>query len=342
MQFSSTNLTEFASQLGLSASTVSRVLAGKGDAYRIAKKTQERVLIAARESGFVINQIARGLRMQRTNTIGIVVPDIGNPFFASLASGIERRAREQGYSILLTNSEEDADVEIKSVQLMLGRDVDGMIVAPVSDESAHLIAAARAAKRMVLVDRARSDLGIPTVVTDNHGGGGLAVQHLAGFGHQRIVCLQGAPTNEANRERVRGFMDGLVALGLPHGNDQILGGIYSAEGGYDAMLEALERQPRPTAVVALGNLIALGALRALRKAQMSVPEDISLISYDEQPWAEVISPPLTTIAQPIEELGKNAFDLLLYSLPTIGNSATRLVLPVSLIARKSVAAPPRS
>lgn len=339
MQFSRANLTEFASRLGLSATTVSRVLAGKGDAYRIATKTQERVLAAARESGFVINQIARGLRIQRTHTIGIVVPDIGNPFFAGLASGIERRAREQGYSILLTNSEENSEVEIESVQLMLGRDVDGMIVAPVGDESAHLIAAARAAKRMVLVDRARADLGIPSVVTDNHAGGVLAVRHLAGFGHQRIVCLQGAPTNEANRERVRGVLDGLQALGLPHGDDQILGGIYSAQGGHDAMLEALAKQPRPTAVVALGNLIALGALRALREAELDVPNDVSLISYDEQPWAEVISPPLTTIAQPVGELGRNALDLLLHGPPAEGDSAARLVLPVSLIARNSVAAP---
>ena len=339
MPSSRNNLTELAARLGLAPSTVSRVLSGKGTAYRIPRLTQERVLAAARDSGIMVNQIARGLRLQKTHTIGVVVPDIANPFFAGLAREIERRAREHGYSILLADSQERADIEIDSVQLMRGREVDGLIVAPVGDSAEHLEAAARSGKPLVLVDRAFAGTDIPTVVADNHGGGLLAVQHLAAAGHRHLACLQGAPGNEANRERVRGYRDGLEALGLSFQDAQIVGSAYSVEGGHEAAIQALQLRPRPTGLVALGSLIALGALSALREAGVRVPEDVSLVSYDEHPWAAVLSPPLTTIAQPVAEIGRRALDLLLGPPAFAGGGHTRLVLPVSLISRQSVARP---
>lgn len=338
MQSSRNNLTELAARLDLAPSTVSRVLAGKGTAYRIARATQERVLAAARDSGIMVNQIARGLRTQQTHTLGVVVPDIANPFFAGLAREIVRGAREHGYSIVLADSQERADIEVDSVMLMRGREVDGLIVAPVGDSTAHLEAASRSGKPLVLVDRALRGTDIPTVVADNHGGGLLAVQHLAAHGHRHIACLQGAAGNEANRERVRGYREGLKALGIDFQDAQIVGSAYSVEGGHEAAIQALQLRPRPTGLVVLGSLIALGAMSALRESGLRVPEDISLVSYDEHPWAAVLSPALTTIAQPVTEMGRRALGLLLDASEPL-HGQTRLILPVSLISRQSVGMP---
>jgi LacI family transcriptional regulator len=198
---------------------------------------------------------------------------------------------------------------------------------------------ARSGKPLVLVDRAFNNLGIPTVVSDNHYGGLLAVRHLAAAGHRHMVCIQGTIGNEVILERVRGFRDGMQELGLPLSDASVVGGEYSIERGHDAAVQALKLRPRPTAFLALGNLMALGALTAFREAKLRVPEDVSLISYDEQPWAAVLSPPMTTIAQPIEEMGRCALELLLSWSQLTAGVPPRMVFPVSLISRESVAAP---
>lgn len=326
----------------MAPSTVSRVLNGKAEAHRISSATRDRVLEAARESGVVVDHIARGLRLKTTETLGLIIPDISNPFFAALARRVERIAREKGYSVLLADSQERTDVEAESIQLMLGRRVDGLLIAPVGESSVHLTSLVGDTLPIVLVDRIFPEIDMPSVVVDNFEGARLAVEHLVESGHTSIACLQGLGNSSVNRDRVRGWQKGLLDAGLAPRPGLLVGDSHTIEGGKTAALQALAQSPRPTAMLALGNLIALGAMQALRESGLHVPGDLSLITFDEQPWAALLRPALTTVAQPIDDIGDRAMALLFSQLepaPTVAATA-HVTLPVSLIRRDSVSAPP--
>lgn len=332
-------LKHLAEVTGLSVSTVSRVLSGKAAAYRISKDTQERVRQAAGQQGIVVNEVARGLRLRTTQTIGLIIPDVSNPFFAALARHVEHLARAQGYSVLLADSQENPEVEAESVRLMRSRRVDGLVVAPVGLGSQHLQPLADEHLPLVLVDRVPPGFPCPGVTCNNREGARLAVQHFLDHGHTHIVCLQGLPGSPANQERVQGYQEALKGAGLPVQETWIIGHDYAIETGREAVRQLFSTsQPRPTAILALGNLIALGALQALRGLNLDVPGEVSLISFDEQPWAELIDPPLTTVSQPIEALAEHAMERLFQQLHAAKASVPpqTLRLPVSLISRGSV------
>lgn len=343
--FPQEGLKHLAETTGLSVSTVSRVLSGKAAAYRISAETQARVREAAGAQGIVVNEIARGLRLRTTQTIGLIIPDVSNPFFAALARQVEHLARAQGYSVLLADSQESTEVEAEAVRLMRSRRVDGLVVAPVGLEAAHLQSLRAEQWPLVLMDRVPAGFTGPCVTSDHRQGTRLAMRHLIGHGHRRIVCLQGLPGSSANQERVHGYRQSLKKAGLPVDEALIIGHDYAIETGREAVQQLFRSsRPRPTAILALGNLIALGALQALRALKLKVPRQVSLISFDEQPWAELIDPPLTTLSQPIEALAERAMGLLFQQLhPTAAAPAKpKLVLPVTLISRGSVAPLTRS
>jgi LacI family transcriptional regulator len=336
------NLTQLADHLGLSPATVSRVLGGRAAEHRIGRATQARIERAARQLGVTINQQARGLRLRATHTLGLVAPDISNPFFAAFCREMELQARARGYSVLVADSQESVDVERELVRLMLSRNVDGLVVAPVTGRGAHLEELARAVKPLVLVDRVAPGVRAPAVVLDNVAAARAGVRLLAQAGHREIACLQGVPDSTANRERVQGFRAGLAALGLPWRTARLAGGAYSVASGREGTRRLLAQPRRPTAIIALGNLLALGALEALHGAGVRVPEEMSLLSFDEQPWAASLAPPLTTIAQPVQRMAQRSIDLLFRRLaPRRSRRQTvpRVVLPFTIIRRESVAAP---
>lgn len=338
------NLKSLSEQLGLSPSTVSRVLNGQGDKFRISPATQQRILKAARSSGVVINQLARGLRLRTTNTLGLVIPDISNPFFASLARKVESVARARGYSVLLADSQENTDVEGDSLKLMASRRVDGLVIAPVGEQSRHLADWLHSGSPVVVVDRVFPDLPAASVCADNAEGARQAVLHFAAQGHQTIACLQGLPRTFANRERIKGYRQGLKDAKLRYDASLIAGNDYASETGRHAVQQLFLQTRRPTALLALGNLLALGALQALRDLGLRVPDDVSLISFDEQPWAALLSPAMTTVSQPIELIGETAVELLFAQMEgrkTTRAKAEHRVVPVRLVERDSVA-PPRA
>lgn len=335
-------LKHLAETTGLSVSTVSRVLSGKAEAYRISKETQERVQAAAGQQGIVVNEVARGLRLRTTQTIGLIIPDVSNPFFAALARQVEHLARARGYSVLLADSQENVEVEAESVRLMRSRRVDGLVVAPVGSEAEHLKGIGAENWPLVLMDRIPSGFSGPCVSSDNRKAARLAVRHLLEQGHRRIVCLQGLPGSSANRERVKGYRQAMREAGIAEADTRIIGQDYAIESGRQAVQEAFsEPGTRATAILALGNLIALGALQALRALQLKVPDEVSLISFDEQPWAELIDPPLTTLSQPVEALAEQAMELLFQQFPGQVPPPPRhsVLLPVTLIRRGSVKPP---
>lgn len=335
------NLQELARKLGVAPSTVSRVLNGKAEQYRISTATRDRVLEAAKASGVVVDHIARGLRLKTTETIGLIIPDISNPFFASLARRVEHSAREKGYSVLMADSQERTDVEAESIQLMLGRRVDGLVIAPVGESSVHFSSLLQHGPPLVLVDRVFPDHVAASVVVDNFAGARMAVQHLAEAGHRAIACLQGVPESSVNRDRVRGYQKGLLDAGLVPRPAWLAGNSHTIEGGEAGAKQVLGQDEAPTAILALGNLIALGAMRAVRALGLRIPQDVSLVAFDEQPWAALLNPAVTTVAQPIEEIGDRAMSLLFAQMKAPESAEpSRVTLPVSLISRDSVSAPP--
>ena len=331
------SLKSLAVSLDISAGTVSRNLSGQSERCRISPATRDRVLAHARNSGLIVNQLARSLRLRRTFTLGLVIPDISNPFFALLARQIERHARTHGYSVLLADSQEDSAVEVDAITLMLSRHVDGLILAPVGTRGSGPRIQSLIRGPCVLVDRLLPGVKLPSVTSDHRQGAELAVNHLIDRGHRHIACVQGSPGTFANDQRLAGWRSAMKHAQLPCSAQGIFGGAYSIDAGYQAAQTLLRRSKRPTAILALGNLLALGVLQALRQEGLAIPRDLSLVSFDDQPWAGVVDPPLTIIQQPIEELGSQVFALLLKQITTRRNTPAQCVtLPVRIIERASV------
>lgn len=339
----SPNLSALAAALKLSPSTVSRVLSGQAERFRISPATRERVLAEAAKSGLVVDAVARGLRLRTTQTLGLVIPDISNPFFASLARQIEHQARARGYSVLLADSQESVEVEAEAVRLMRARRVDGLIIAPVGTTSRAALAPLATRLPLVLIDRILPDFAGPSVTADNFAGARDATRLLLARGHRRIGCLQGRPDSSVQEERLRGHQAALAEAGIAMDPALLCGGMHAPDAGRSG-IETWFRPggAAPTAVLAFSNLLALGALQALRRLGLGVPEDVSLIAFDDQPWTELIAPPLTTVAQPVEALAEAAMQRLFERLRTTASAppaATAEVLPVRLIERDSVAPP---
>lgn len=330
-------LKQIAERAGVTAPTVSRVLSGKAEQYRISHETVDLITRIAEELEYTPNFLASSLRLRKTYTLGLIIPDISNPFFSSLARSIEKSARNRGYSIILTDSEETTKLEIESFKLLESRKVDGLIVSPVGEDSEHFLVSRQQHLPIVLVDRYFPQLNFPYVASDNYRGATEAVRHLIDNGHRMIGCIQGIHNTSTNRDRVRGYVDALTSAGIDIDESLILGDNFGEENGYVETKLLLRRSHRPTAIFALGNLISLGVLRALSEEQVRIPEDVSLISFDDQPYFNYLSTPITTVAQQNKELGRIATKLLLEKVDeTTAQHSGGILIPTKLIIRQSV------
>jgi LacI family transcriptional regulator len=331
------NIKELAEKLELSPTTVSRVLNGKSKNFRISQETSRRVLDAARKYNYSPNRIARGLKLEKTETIGLIIPDIANPYFGSIAKIIEMEAHKNGYSIILCDSLDDEVTEAELLQLLAGRKVDGIIIAPTGKSSLHVTEILQQGIPVMVIDRYFPNTELPFVTTDNHFGALLATEHFIEMGHRYIACIQGINGISANSERVTGFRDALQKHEIPVDESLILGNDFGEENGYIQTKKLLDLPTRPTAIFALSNLISIGALRALKEAGLTVPDDFSIVSFDEQPYSAFLACPMTTVEQPREEIGRLAFNFL---LKTIGDGMPgepiKIMLQPRLIFRESV------
>jgi LacI family transcriptional regulator len=323
---------ELAQELNISTTTVSRVLTGQEKKYRISSKTALRVKDGARKHRFEPNQIARNLRLQETNTIGLIIPDISNPFFANLARTVEIELRKRNKMILLCDTKDETFLEEESLNLLLGRKVDGLLVAPVGKKCDHLIKNSKVP--LVLIDRYFKDQTIPFVTADNFQGAYSATEFLINKGHQNIACIQGLGHTSVNENRILGYRRAMEGHKIPNKFIQISGSGYSIENGYGSTQELLLKKNRPTAIFALNNQIALGAMKAIKEAGLNIPEDISLVAFDEQPYFELLSPALTAIQQPMQDIGKVAVETL-FRLMAGENVKNQMLVP-NFIERGSV------
>lgn len=340
MQNAATTLRAIAARLGLSITTVSRSLSGQGGRYRISEKTQEGVRRLARRLNFSPNPIARGLRLKKTGTIGLVIPDISNPFFARIAHRVAIGARAHNHSLLLADSREDTGLEIDAISTLLRRQVDGLIVCPVGLSDAHL-ASMRGRVPLILVDRHFPRRALPSVTSDNIGGSRAATRHLLLAGHRRIGVLQGLPGTSTNRDRIAGYRAALSSKRVPFDPGLVAGDTFLEDSGHRAARRLLRRRDRPTALFALGNLIALGALRAIADLGLRIPDQISFVAFDDHPYADHMATPITTVAQDADALGRIATEALFSRIARDGRVA-RHVVPTRLVRRCSVRPVPRT
>jgi len=326
-----------AKQLSVSVTTVSRALNGKAEDYGISKKTEEAVRRAARRLHFSPDPLARGLRLNRTLSIGLLIPDISNPYFAEIAKNVETAARAGGYSVILCDSQESTELEVESLTLLRDRKVDGLVIAPVGQSARHFEALQEGRLPVVVVDRYFPRLRLPYVVSDNHKGALEATSHFIENGHRTIACVQGLANTSPNRERVRGYQAGLRSHGIAVDDSLVAGSSFSEENGYVHAKLLLKKRRDITAILALSNLIALGILRALSEEGLRVPNDVSLICFDDQPYCAHLNPPLTTVHQNNDQMGQIAVRLLLEQIQsTRGLLREGIVLPTTLVKRASV------
>ena len=329
----------------VSISTVSHVLSGKRPT---SGQTRRRVQDVIERLGYRPNRVAQSLVWRRPFALGLIIPDITNPYFPALALGAEDRVRSRGYTLVLGNSEYDPHREMAYLELVRSQQLAGAIYCLGDEMSPILPEIQRAVGEGLSLVLVHSPMpSVPTVCADNRQGGRLAARHLIELGHREIGLISALPLDEGMADREGGFLEYLRDTGMAvdraavptmYGNHQI-------EGGSRATAELLAHAPQLTAIFVLNDLMALGALEAVRSAGRRVPDDLSIIGFDDIPFAALANPPLTTVGQPIRRLGEQAADLLLHVIEhgvtlTVEESAQPSVqLPNELIVRQSTAPP---
>jgi DNA-binding LacI/PurR family transcriptional regulator len=321
-----------AERASVSKSLVSLVMRGSSS---VSEGRREAVLKAARELGYRPNELARGLVQRRTHTIGVLLSDLHNPFFAEAVDGIKDRLRTFGYGTLLGTGNRDPEREVEAIRTLLERQTDGIVLLSPRISTDHLNEVASSTPTVLVGRRARA---LDCVVNDDFAGAAMAVEHLAGLGHSRIAHVSGGKGAGAT-DRLRGYERTMSRLGLGR-HVLVAPGEYNEEGGYSGTRRLLAEKERPTAVFAANDLAALGALTAFEEAGLSVPEDVSIVGYDNTYLAALGSISLTSIDQPRHEMGILAARLLLERIES-GRAEPRLeVLKPRLVSRSTSAPPP--
>lgn len=335
-------LEHVAKKAGVSPSTASRALAGKARQCRISEKTEKAILKAASGLGFQASHVARSLRTQRSSLIGLLVPDASNPFFAAIARKATIFAERQGLSTLLADSHDSIEHERDLLAHLQSRQVEGLIICPIGDSSSHLRQLEESGANVVMVDRWFSDIRLTTVTSENESGAFAATMEFIDKGHRKIGCLQGRRGTSSNNERSHGYMKALRAHGIELDPTLLRGDDFSEESGYRSCCELLDAHSDMSAIFAFSNQNALGALRAFGERKLSIPQDISLVTFDDAPFAEYLASPLSVIRQDVDAIGSKAAELLIEQINS-GRKPRKLIhrVPVEFMSRRSVG-PPRA
>ncbi|MGE5603636.1 MAG: LacI family DNA-binding transcriptional regulator [Nitrososphaerales archaeon] len=328
-----TTINDVAKRAGVSPVTVSRVLNG---APNVNAATRERVNRAIAELGYVPNIVARSLRSRRTRSLALILPDITNPFWPTVARGVEDAAQKGGYSVLLCNSDENADKQARYLEVVASQQVDGVIIAPCDSDPSKLAILRDRGVATVVIDRRIDDWDVDTVRGDSVGGAHALVRHLVKLGHTRIAMLSGPAETSTSQDRVAGYEAALMHAGLPVDSRLLRYGEFREASGREMMQSLLADCPVITAVFAANNAIAVGALEALGERGIRVPQDMALVCFDDLSPASQLFPFLTVAEQPAYEMGLEAARLLLSALAAGAPLAPRhVMLPCRLIVRHS-------
>lgn len=298
---------DVAREAEVSAATVSRVLNGHAT---VDPTLAARVQTAVDALGYRPNKLARNLRRSRTSLWAVIISDIGNPFFTSLVRGVEDVAQETGYSVVLCNSDEDADKEANYIAAALAEQMAGVIISPSARARQGVESLLAGGTPVVAIDRELRGVAVDAVVVDNEHGAEVATSHLIESGYQRIACITGPRKASTARRRLRGYQQALTAAGRDVDESLVRVADFREQGGYDAMVSLLAETPRPDAVFAANNLMTVGALECLVERGVAVPDEVGVMGFDDIPWATLVRPSLSTVGQPTYQLGRTAAQLL--------------------------------
>jgi Transcriptional regulators len=322
---------------GYSVSTVSRALSGQAEKYRISKKAVEIICQEAKRCNYVPSLLAKSLRMSKTNTIGLLVPNLDNPYFANMSTTIIVEAKAHGFSIVLVNSMEEEKNEKESLNLLCSRKVDGIIAVPSGHNAKVFEDVIEKGIPVVLIDRYFENSNMQYVTSNNYLGAVEATKYLVENGHKRIVCIQGPSFLMPVKERVRGFWDIVSDSGI---NDcaKVVGGEFSIQSGYVETKLVINSSDRPTAIFVLSNTILLGAIKAIRESGLTIPEDISIISFDDNKYLDFLDPAITRVAQSVEEIGILSVKLIMQNINNKEGTSSNIQIqvPPTLIVCNSV------
>lgn len=283
---------------------------------------------------YIPNELARNLRTGYSKTIALVLPSLKNPFFAEMASVINIEARKYGYITLIGDSDDNISIERVEVMQLASRNIDGMIIVPCGKEWTHLIELKNKGLPLICVDRYFDGLDLSFVSSNNYDGSYAATKYLIELGHVFIACIQGVKHSIPNIQRVKGFKDAMADFGI--GSYMVKGDAFSEQNGYLETKLLLQQRQRPTAIFAFSNTIAMGCLKALKEEKIKIPDNISLITYDDNPYLNYIEPPLTCISQPIEDMCKIAIKILFSSILKDDESTKKILLKTKLKVKDSV------
>ncbi|MGQ9748052.1 MAG: LacI family DNA-binding transcriptional regulator [Candidatus Caldatribacteriaceae bacterium] len=324
---------------GVSATTVSRVINQTG---KTSSKTTKRVIQAIEKLHYQPNLLARSLRSQKSKLLAFLVLDIESPVFARLAKYIEESASKKGYNLILCNIGENPKKEKEYLEILVQRQVEGIIFSRVSDESLLFKTPQLDKIPYVVLDRNLEKEEAPTVKLDNHRAGLLAAEHLFDLGHRRFACLSGPLKIKICRERLEGFIETLKIKGVSFQDVHIIEENFKIEGGKKGMNIILSLPNPPTAIFCMNDLMALGAVNAIHERHFSVPEDFSVVGLDNNLLSEYSYPPLTTVAQPFDQMAKEAINLLVKLIEGRKIRKREIILPPKLVVRSSTAPPKRA
>lgn len=352
---STPTIIDVADAAGVSRATASRALGRYGS---VSPEAAEAVRAAAANVGYEVNHVARSMITGRTRTIGVVLSDIENDFFVRALRGVSHVARERGYDVFLASTDEDVELERKAVKALRGRRVEGLLVCPVDPTDAeHLRAASTAGEPLVLLDRGVAGLTTDCVGIDNRRAGYEATSVLLEAGHTRIAVVSGigqdamtralrnAPVTEQPGEtpsegRVVGHYRALLEAGVQPDTRLQVPTDFSRTAVTDAVARVLSAVPRPTAILTSDSLETLGALHAIRLAGLSIPDDVSLLGFDDAAWIPIVLPPITVVEQPAYDMGVHAARALLERIEGSDTPPASVILPTRVITRDSVGPPP--
>lgn len=325
---------DVAARAGISYTTVSHVVNGTRP---VSEQVRRKVEAAIAELGYVPSGVARSLRARATGTLGLLVPNASNPYFAELARGIEDHAERNGYSVILCNSDDDIDKQLRYLRVLLERRIDGLIVATVASDAAFAQALANLQVPLVLVDRSLEGVNADQLRVDHEQGAYLATRHLLELGHRRIVCIGGPASTQVAQLRAAGYQRALDEAGVAA--QAVVDCPFTSPAGHAAAQMLLAAEPRPTAIFAGNDMIALGVLRAAAERGLQVPQQLSVVGFDDIEVSRYLHPALTTVGQCIGALGEQVAARLLERIRTPDLAVTQRLIEPILLLRESSAAP---
>ena len=331
----SLNIKVIAEKAGVSTATVSRVLS---DFPGVKEKTKKKVMKIISELNYEVDGIARSLRQKKTFKIGVIVENVLSQFYSVLAKSIEDIANKYGYSVILCNGDDDSEKELNYLKVLRSSRVDGIIIAPTGKNAGYINNLLQSNIKIVLVDRLIEGVDCDAVLVDNEKGAYTAVKYLIDKGYKKIAIIDGFIDRTTGKERLKGYLRALNGNNIPRNDDFIKIKDFKKRSGIVFANELLENKNKPEAIFVANLDLTLGAILSIKSLGLKIPDDIAVIGFDDSDWAQILTPPLTTISQPVYDLGATAAEMLIKNIENDNSKKEKSIVTFNtkLIERGSV------